>query len=203
MQQMTPPSGHLFPDHPQQQSSPRFASNAPKAAQAYEPQVRMQQTGSVPVMTVPRYATGQLQALHGSIPATQMPPLATLPTAQVYQQQLVSQQVLPAQAAQVPESAITGTPLMVPTVQGAPVVVNYEEMMRAIEEMEQKPAMKKKRARKEKQEEKQKRSHKIVLSFSLLWIVFGVIGMISTALWLWEWIVYGLVWVQALIGGAA
>ena len=51
----------------------------------------------------------------------------------------------------------------------------------------------------EKQEEKQKRSHKIVLSFSLLWIIFGVIGMISTALWLWEWIVYALVPVIGMV----
>ena len=129
MQQMTPPQGRLFPDTPKQQSAPRFASNAPQGAQAYEPQLRMQQTGSVPVMTMPRYATGQLQALHGAQPVTQMPPMSSLPTVSVYQ-------AMQAQPVNIPQTALEGTPIMVHTVQGAPVVVTKEEMERALASLE-------------------------------------------------------------------
>lgn len=192
VQQMTPPQGHLFPDKPQQQpAAPRFASNAAPAAQpaqSYEPQARMQQTGSIPVM--PKYGTGSLQTLHGTQPVTSMPPMATMPTAQAYQAQQAAQQ----------QSAVTdGTPLMVHTVQGAPVVVTLEEMERAIGEMEQKSGKKQKKQLRGAQ----KQSGRFVMKFSVLWCVFGVIGVIATALTLWEWaIIPLLVWLHQVTGGA-
>lgn len=194
MQQMTPPQGHLFPDNqPQQPAAPRFASNAVPAAQnaqPYEPQVRMQQTGSIPVM--PKYGTGSLQTLHGTQPVNAMPPMATMPTAQAYQAQQEQQ-------AARQQSAVDGTPLMVHTVQGTPVVVTLEEMERAIGEMEQKSGKKQKKKLKGAQQQ----SGRFVMKFSVLWCVFGVIGVISTGLALWEWaIIPLLVWLHQVTGGA-
>lgn len=189
MQQPNPPQGRLFPDSPQPQSAPRFASNAPHSAQPYEPQQRMQQTGAVPTMTVPRYATGQLQALHGSTPASQMPPMASMPTAQAYQAQ---QGQTPAPSA---ESAQTATPLMVHTLQGVPVVVSAEEMRRALEDLDRKNGRK---TAKDSGKKKKKRGR-----FSIVWFVFGLIGVGATLLLLLEHVVIPLlVALNGLTGGA-
>ncbi len=197
MQQMTPPQGRLFPDNPSQQSAPRFASNAPQGAQAYEPQLRMQQTGSVPVMTMPRYATGQLQALHGSQPVTQMPPMSSLPTVSVYQ-------AMQAQPVNIPQTALEGTPIMVHTVQGAPVVVTKEEMERALASLEEATdGRKKSRRRKKDANHEGAKTVKVVSKFSVFWMIFGVIGIVSSAIWVWEWIQYLLVWLGQVTGGAA
>ena len=197
MQQMTPPQGRLFPDTPKQQSAPRFASNAPQGAQAYEPQLRMQQTGSVPVMTMPRYATGQLQALHGSQPVTQMPPMSSLPTVSVYQ-------AMQAQPVNIPQTALEGTPIMVHTVQGAPVVVTKEEMERALASLEEATdGRKKSRRRKKDAKHEGAKTVKVVSKFSVFWMIFGVIGIVSSAIWAWEWIQYLLVWLGQVTGGAA
>lgn len=197
MQQMTPPQGRLFPDNPSQQSAPRFASNAPQGAQAYEPQLRMQQTGSVPVMTMPRYATGQLQALHGSQPATQMPPMSSLPTVSVYQ-------AMQAQPVNIPQTALEGTPIMVHTVQGAPVVVTKEEMERALASLEEATdGRKKSRRRKKDANHEGAKTIKVVSKFSVFWMIFGVIGIVSSSIWVWEWIQYLLVWLGQVTGGAA
>ena len=197
MQQMTPPQGRLFPDTPKQQSAPRFASNAPQGAQAYEPQLRMQQTGSVPVMTMPRYATGQLQALHGAQPVTQMPPMSSLPTVSVYQ-------AMQAQPVNIPQTALEGTPIMVHTVQGAPVVVTKEEMERALASLEEATdGRKKSRRRKKDAKHEGAKTVKVVSKFSVFWMIFGVIGIFSSAIWAWEWIQYLLVWLGQVTGGAA
>lgn len=197
MQQMTPPQGRLFPDTPKQQSAPRFASNAPQGAQAYEPQLRMQQTGSVPVMTMPRYATGQLQALHGAQPVTQMPPMSSLPTVSVYQ-------AMQAQPVNIPQTALEGTPIMVHTVQGAPVVVTKEEMERALASLEEATdGRKKSRRRKKDAKHEGAKTVKVVSKFSVFWMIFGVIGIVSSAIWAWEWIQYLLVWLGQVTGGAA
>lgn len=197
MQQMTPPQGRLFPDTPKQQSAPRFASNAPQGAQAYEPQLRMQQTGSVPVMTMPRYATGQLQALHGAQPVTQMPPMSSLPTVSVYQ-------AMQAQPVNIPQTALEGTPIMVHTVQGAPVVVTKEEMERALASLEEATDGRKKSHRRKKDAKHEgAKTVKVVSRFSVFWMIFGVIGIVSSAIWAWEWIQYLLVWLGQVTGGAA
>ena len=197
MQQMTPPQGRLFPDTPKQQSAPRFASNAPQGAQAYEPQLRMQQTGSVPVMTMPRYATGQLQALHGAQPVTQMPPMSSLPTVSVYQ-------AMQAQPVNIPQTALEGTPIMVHTVQGAPVVVTKEEMERALASLEEaNEGRKKSRRRKKDAKHEGAKTVKVVSKFSVFWMIFGVIGIVSSSIWAWEWIQYLLVWLGQVTGGAA
>lgn len=197
MQQMTPPQGRLFPDTPKQQSARRFASNAPQGAQAYEPQLRMQQTGSVPVMTMPRYATGQLQALHGAQPVTQMPPMSSLPTVSVYQ-------AMQAQPVNIPQTALEGSPIMVHTVQGAPVVVTKEEMERALASLEEATdGRKKSRRRKKDAKHEGAKTVKVVSKFSVFWMIFGVIGIVSSAIWAWEWIQYLLVWLGQVTGGAA
>lgn len=197
MQQMTPPQGRLFPDTPKQQSAPRFASNAPQGAQAYEPQLRMQQTGSVPVMTMPRYATGQLQALHGSQPVTQMPPMSSLPTVSVYQ-------AMQAQPVNIPQTALEGTPIMVHTVQGAPVVVTKEEMERALASLEEATdGRKKSRRRKKDAKHEGAKTVKVVSKFSVFWMIFGVIGIAASAYYVWNWgVIPLLVWLHKVTGGA-
>lgn len=198
MQQMTPPQGRLFPDTPKQQSAPRFASNAPQGAQAYEPQLRMQQTGSVPVMTMPRYATGQLQALHGAQPVTQMPPMSSLPTVSVYQ-------AMQAQPVNIPQTALEGTPIMVHTVQGAPVVVTKEEMERALASLEEATdGRKKSRRRKKDAKHEGAKTVKVVSKFSVFWMIFGVIGIAASAYYVWNWgVIPLLVWLHKVTGGAA
>lgn len=204
MQPMTPPQGHLFPENQQQQqpAAPRFASNAIPMAQptqSYEPQVRMQQTGSfapvsqqtgsLPVM--PRYGTGSLQTLHGTQPVSTMPPMATMPTAQDYQAQQLAQQNQ--------QSPKDGTPVMVRTVQGVPVVVSVEEMERAIESLEQKSGKKQKK----KLQGAQKQQGRFAMKFSIVWCVFGIIGVIATALTLYERVIVPLlVWLHQVTGGA-
>lgn len=197
MQQMTPPQGRLFPDTPKQQSAPRFASNAPQGAQAYEPQLRMQQTGSVPVMTMPRYATGQLQALHGAQPVTQMPPMSSLPTVSVYQ-------AMQAQPVNIPQTALEGTPIMVHTVQGAPVVVTKEEMERALASLEEATdGRKKSRRRKKDAKHEGAKTVKVVSKFSVFWMIFGVIGIAASAYYVWNWgVIPLLVWLHKVTGGA-
>ena len=197
MQQMTPPQGRLFPDTPKQQSAPRFASNAPQGAQAYEPQLRMQQTGSVPVMTMPRYATGQLQALHGAQPVTQMPPMSSLPTVSVYQ-------AMQAQPVNIPQTALEGTPIMVHTVQGAPVVVTKEEMERALAYLEEATdGRKKSRRRKKDAKHEGAKTVKVVSKFSVFWMIFGVIGIVASAYYVWNWgVIPLLVWLHKVTGGA-
>ena len=197
MQQMTPPQGRLFPDTPKQQSAPRFASNAPQGAQAYEPQLRMQQTGSVPVMTMPRYATGQLQALHGAQSVTQMPPMSSLPTVSVYQ-------AMQAQPVNIPQTALEGTPIMVHTVQGAPVVVTKEEMERALASLEEATdGRKKSRRRKKDAKHEGAKTVKVVSKFSVFWMIFGVIGIAASAYYVWNWgVIPLLVWLHKVTGGA-
>lgn len=192
MQQMPPPSGGLFPDAPQQQSAPRFASNAPQSApQAYEPQGRM--PSAAPVMPQVSYATGQLRTLHGTQPVTQAPPMAAMPTAQAYQAQQAArpqpqQQTAAPQAQQT--QAIQGTPLMVHTIHGIPVAVSAEEMERALEEHASKSGQKQTGKKKQKKEirGKQKQSGSFVIKFSVVWFIFGAIGVITVVLLLLEWV---------------
>lgn len=202
MQQIPPPSGGLFPDTPQQPSTPLFASNMQQT-----PQPGMQQTGSVPVLQVPRYATGQLRALHGTQPVQQMPPMSAMPVAPVYAaQQTVPpqphrQQPAPGQEA-LPISALEGTPLMVRTVQGTPVAVTAEEMERALEEHAGKSRQKQKGRQKKESREKQKQSGRFSLKFSVAWCIFGVIGIISVVLLFLEWVAMPvLVLLQELLAG--
>lgn len=171
MQQQTPPQGRLFPDPPQEQrpAAPRFA---PSATQPYEPQPRMQQTGSFPVYSSARYTTGSLQTLHTQ-PVQTMPPMATMPTAQNYQASMHQEQ---------PQPVSQGTPMIVQTVQGTPVLVTLEQLQAALKaqnepEKEEKATGKRSKARKEKKREKKPFSFKL----SVTWFIFGLIGMGTTA----------------------
>lgn len=166
MMQQTPPTGKLFPDHPQQPSGPRFASNAPhQAPQTYEPQQRMQQTGSYQPIH-PSYGTGHLTPLHEAPrqqPGVQNPPQQTAP------------------------AAVEGTPLMVHTVQGVPVAVTAEEMERALAEMQERPGRRNKRLDRyedAREQNRRKRSRR----FSLVWNVFAFVGIISVILLILEWV---------------
>lgn len=167
MMQQQPPKGKLFPDHPQEQSGPRFASNAPRQnPQSYEPQHRMQQTGSYqPVQ--PPFGTSHLQPLHDK-------PFSRLQGAQEPPQQI-------------PPSALEGTPLMVYTVQGAPVAVTAEEMERALAELQSKPNKRKNRTSRTDDSREQKR-RKGKRRFSLVWNVFAFVGIISVILLVLEWV---------------
>lgn len=211
MQQMFPPDRRLFPDNPQQQSAPRFASNAPQAStQSYEPQARMQNTGSYPpVQQQYPYAAGQLQALH-SAPDGRTPRIPVIP--------LTGSQ-------QIPATAQEGTLLLVYTSEGTPVNITDKEMERALtahaengQQQTQKGRHKGKRKQAQKQESGQKQEStqkkeirgkkeqtgKFVMKFSIAWCVFGVIGIISTALTVYEWVIVPLlVWLNGLIGGGA
>ncbi len=188
MQPTSPTPGRLFPDNPQPQNGPRFASNVQQPLQPYEPQPRMQQTGSIPVIPVSPYTTGSLRPLHGGQPVSSMPPMATMPTAQAYQQ---------ATQPTVQEAPVVGTPLMVHTIQGTPVLVTREEMERTLGES----AGKKKRARHKKAEEKGAgKSRKKV---SLFWFVFGVIGILFLLYHLLESVgIPLLVFLHDVTGGA-
>lgn len=187
MQQQTPPQGRLFPDPPQeQQTAPRFSSNT--GTQPYEPQLRMQQTGAYPMYNSARYSTGSLQTLHGQ-PVQTLPPMATMPTAQAYQAAM--QQSQPAVQAQ------QGNPMIVQTVQGTPVLVTLEQLQAALEQQKEKltraeaeqtadqdgkkarKPRKEKRVRKEKAKDAEGKKEKksVTFKFSILWILFGVIGM--------------------------
>lgn len=163
VQQMTPPQGRLFPDPPEQnqQSAPRFSSSN---THAYEPQLRMQQSGRLPVYNPSQYTTGSLQALHGTQPVQSMPPLSAMPTAQAYQAQQQSAQ----------QSAQQGSPVIVQTMQGVPVLVSLEELKKALGEMESKEEKEQKGKQKSKQE---KRSRSLSVKFSVMWVVFGLIGI--------------------------
>ena len=176
MQQQTPPQGRLFPDPPQgqQQASPRFASNSA--------QLHMQHSGQLPVYHSARYASGMMPVMQGQ-PVQTMPPMATMPTAQAYQ---ASQQ---------------GEPVIVQTVQGMPVLVTVEQLQAALdkhrgtqEEQEPKPTRRRrtrkthdeaaddkpdrKKSAKNKKDKKDKKEKK-PLSFrlSVVWFIFGLIGM--------------------------
>lgn len=191
MQQTPPRSGNLFPDNPQPQSGPRFASNVPQLPpQPYEPQSRMHQTGAVPVLQQ-TFGTGQLTPLHNTTPVTQLPPMSTMPVAQPRQaQQPAPRPRKPAHpdAAEpaVSVAALQGTPLMVHTVQGIPVAVTAEEMQRALEEMSAKKGKKSRppKAQPDEQKKKGRRRGK----FSIVWNVFAFIGVVSVLLLLLEWI---------------
>lgn len=171
MQQMMPPQGPLFPENRQEQPKPRFPSNAQaSAAQNYEPQRRMQQTGSLPIYQSARYTTGSLQPVRASQPVSTMQPMATMPTVQQYQAQMASQ---PAQE----------TPVMVHTVQGQPVVVSAEELRQALaslgaksEPQEQKKKLRQSKKQKSQQQKEQKQS-RFAMKMSVTWFVFGLIGM--------------------------
>jgi len=164
MQQQTPPQGRLFPDPPQEQqkpAAPRFASTA---TQPYEPQPRMQHTGAYPTYSSARYTTNSLQTLHTQ-PVQTMPPMAAMPTAQAYQA-----------AMQQKQQHVEGNPVIVQTVQGTPVLVTVEQLQSALKGHEAPVDEKKQRkSRKEKKERKPRR-------FSLVWFVFGLIGMGTTAI---------------------
>lgn len=191
MQPMTPQEGRLFPDTPQQQSAPRFASNAPHTVpQTYEPQPRMHNTGSYPVLQQPTYVTGQLQALHGT-PVTQLPRMSAV-------------------GSTVPPTAIQGTPLLVYTDKGTPVAVTDQEMQRALaahaapQEQTQQGRQRKKARQKKELRGKKEQTGKFAMKFSVTWCIFGVIGIISTALTVYEWVIVPLlVWLNQLIGGGA
>ena len=207
MQQLPPPQGRQFPDTPQQPKAPLFASNAPTASQGYEPQPPMQHTGSVPVIQAPRYSTGQLRTLHSTLPVQQMPPQSAYPAnpvqpAPTYQ----ARHAAPANAQQT--AGLTGTPLMVRTVQGVAVAVTAEEMQTALDEYARKNGKRKGRKKaavqeqtgRQQKEKKQEKKGRFVMKFSVAWLVFGVIGV----LWLLEWVIIPLlVYLNTLTGGAA
>lgn len=160
MQQRTPPQGRLFPDPPeQQQPVSRFPNTN---VQPYEPQVRMQQSGRLPVYNASQYTTGSLQALHGTQPVQSMQPLAAMPTASAYQAQQAAQQ-----------NPSQGTPVIVQTVQGVPVLVSIDELKRAVGEQEASPEKEPKDKRKSRKERQPRRS----LKLSAMWFVFGLIGL--------------------------
>lgn len=183
MQQMNPQEGRLFPEQPQQQAAHRFPSNAPQPpVQSYEPQPRMQNTGSYQPLQQSAYTTAQLQALHGTVP--------------------------PHLLSQLPPTVVQGTPLLVYTDKGVPVAVTDQEMKRALaaqgelQEQEQEAGQKKKRRQKKELHGKKEQTGRFVMKFSVTWLVFGVIGIIATALTVYEWVVVPLlVWLYQLIGG--
>lgn len=213
MQQQTPPQGRLFPDPPQeQQSAPRFQNTL---SQAYEPQQRMQQTGSFPTYHSARYTTSSMQPLHSTQPVTSMPPMATMPTAQVYQQQ---------QAMQQPQANAA----VVHTVQGTPVLVTLEQLEESIRELKARsglnelPEVQKiepitgKKLRKAKNAKAkadmkteikteiraEKKARPIRITFSVAWCFFGVVGVISTVIFLLEYFgIPFLVYLEEIIGG--
>ncbi len=164
MQQQTPPQGRLFPDPPQEQrpAAPRFVSTA---TQPYEPQPRMQHTGAYPTYSSARYTTSSLQTLHTQ-PVQTMPPMASMPTAHAYQAAMQQKQ----------QATAEGNPVIVQTVQGTPVLVTVEQLQAALKGHEVPDNEKKPRkSRREKKEHKPRR-------FSMLWFVFGLIGMGTTAI---------------------
>lgn len=201
MQQQTPPQGRLFPDPPQEQkqTAPRFASTG---TQPYEPQLRMQQTGAYPTYNSARYTTGSLQTLHGQ-PVQTLPPLSTMPTAQAYQQSLMQNQL--SQQAQ----TLQGSPMIVQTVQGTPVLVTLEQLQAALEQQKEKLSGKdaeqesekdgkkerKKKAAKESRKEKdtegrkEKKSKSVAVKFSVMWFIFGLIGMGTTAVYVLKFVI--------------
>lgn len=197
MQQQTPPQGRLFPDPPQeqQQTAPRFASTG---TQPYEPQLRMQQTtGAYPTYNSARYTTGSLQTLHGQ-PVQTLPPMATMPTAQAYQQAMLQNQ--PVQQ---------GSPMIVQTVQGTPVLVTLEQLQAALEQQKEKlgekdaekdsekdgkKSRKKKTARESRKEKdtdsrKEKKQKSVSVKFSVMWFIFGLIGMGTTAVYVLKFVI--------------
>ena len=190
MQHTTPPTGPYFDSNrPQEDKTYRFTSNDPLGARPYEPQPRMQQTGSVPVIQMPRYATGQLQALHNAPPVSQMPPMAQMPTASAWEAQQA--------AAQKP---VQGKPVIVRTTQGTPVLITREELERALQELQE---AEKPRTRKGRKSEKTAKKEQVRPRRSLLFTVFSMIGVISVVLLLIEWVAIPLlVILQELIGGA-
>lgn len=219
MQHMPPPQGRLFPDPPQeqQQTTPRFQTTP---QQSYEPQLRMQQTGSFPTYHSARYTTSSMQPLHSTQPVTSMPPMATMPTAQAYQQQL--QQTPEHQSA----ASRDESPVIVNTLQGAPVLVTLEQLEEALRqlkarngltdlntdlrgEMQAEPqqtrkAKKSKALRKAAKSENkaERKARPLKITFSVTWFVFGVIGLVSTVIFLLEY--FGiplLVYLEELTGG--
>jgi len=226
MQHMTPPQGRLFPDPPQEpQQTPRFQSTL---QQAYEPQQRMQQTGSFPTYHSARYTTSSMQPLHSTQPVTTMPPMATMPTAQAYQQQL-QQPVVPQPLSEpAPQSAPSrdDSPVIVNTLQGAPVLVTLEQLEEALcqlkarngltdlntdlrGEIHAEPA-KKRKGKKTKalhkaahtENKAARKARPLKITFSVTWFIFGVIGLVSTIIFLLEY--FGiplLVYLEELTGG--
>lgn len=93
-----------------------------------------------------------------------------------------------AEESELPVTALTGTPLMVYTVQGAPVAVNAEEMERALQEHAGKSRNKQKNRQQKEIQGKEKQKGKFAMRFSLAWCIFGVIGVISTVLLFLEWV---------------
>lgn len=93
-----------------------------------------------------------------------------------------------AEETELPVTALTGTPLMVYTVQGAPVAVNAEEMERALQEHEGKSGKKQKNRQQKEIRGKEKQKGKFAMKFSVAWCIFGVIGIISTVLLFLEWV---------------
>lgn len=175
MQQMMPPQGPLFPENRQEQPKPRFPSNAQaSAAQNYEPQLRMQQSGSLPIYQSARYASGTLQPVRASQPVSTMQPMATMPTVQQYQAQLAAQQT-------------QETPLMLHTVQGQPVIVSAEELRKAVaalgvqsepQKQTKKQEKKLRQSKKQKsQQQKEQKQSRFVMKMSVTWFIFGLIGM--------------------------
>lgn len=201
MQMMDPHQGHRFPDNPQPPQERRFASNMPPQAQAqaqgYEQQGRM--PGTAPVMPPLTYPTGQLQALHGTQPVSTMPPMTT------------------ARQGEISATAVQGTPLIVYTMQGVAVAVTDAEMQRVLDAQaaksaqEQQGDQKQKGRQRGKQKSRQKKEIRgkkeqkgsFAIKFSVVWFVFGVIGVVSTALAAYEWVVIPfLVWLHQVTGGA-
>lgn len=177
MQQQTPPQGRLFPDPPQEQrpAAPRFASTA---TQPYEPQLRMQHTGAYANSPSARYTTGSLQTLHTQ-PVQTMPPMASMPTAQAYQAAM-QQQNQPLQQ---------GSPVIVQTVQGTPVLVTMEQLEAALEQKREAEAKDGKKSRRAKKEQKTEGRKAKRARLPVMWLLFGLIGMGTTAVYALRFII--------------
>ena len=128
---------------------------------------------------------------------TQMPPMSSLPPVSVYQ-------AMQAQPVNIPQTALEGTPIMVHTVQGAPVVVTKEEMERALASLEEATdGRKKSRRRKKDAKHEGAKTVKVVSKFSVFWMIFGVIGIAASAYYVWNWgVIPLLVWLHKVTGGA-
>ena len=188
VQQKMPSTGRLFPDQPQTQQAPRFPSN--NGAQGYEPQARMQQTGSIPVInapvrsaTTPLFTTGTMQALRGTQPVQTMQPMSTMP---------------PASAFQSPQSM----PVLIQTLQGTPVLVTREALEAAVAQLPKlpdspadslpDPAEKGRKGRKAKQPKKPKEKKEKKKRFSFVWFGFGLIGVATVLVSLARYVVIPL-----------
>lgn len=176
MQQMQPPQGRLFPDKQEQQSAPRFSSNAQGAAQNYEPQLRMQQSGSLPIYQSNRYPTGQMQPVQASQPVNTLPPMSTMPTAQAYQQQLAQQAMQ--------QQSTVEKPVLLHTIQGQPVLIDMAEIRQTLGLDEQptheeslKKLRKARQTMEQKKTSKQEKQSRFTMKMSVTWFLFGLVGM--------------------------